>query len=75
MIKPDKYPKLFAIVFGEGMINDAVAIILFKVVGDIFDHETDEGTVSIVFGILLNFIINVLVSLLIGGAFGIFVAN
>jgi sodium/hydrogen exchanger-like protein 6/7/sodium/hydrogen exchanger 8 len=37
MIKPNKYPKLFSIVFGEGMINDAVAIILFKVVGGIFD--------------------------------------
>ena len=29
MIKPDKYPKLFSVVFGEGMINDAVAIIIF----------------------------------------------
>lgn len=37
MIKPNKYPKLFSIVFGEGMINDAVAIILFKVVGGLFD--------------------------------------
>jgi NhaP-type Na+/H+ or K+/H+ antiporter len=30
MIKPNQYPKLFSIVFGEGMINDAVAIILFR---------------------------------------------
>ncbi len=29
MIKADKYPKLFSVVFGEGMINDAVAIIIF----------------------------------------------
>lgn len=36
MIKPNKYPKLFSVVFGEGMINDAVAIILFTVVGGIF---------------------------------------
>jgi sodium/hydrogen exchanger-like protein 6/7/sodium/hydrogen exchanger 8 len=35
MIKSDKYPKLFSIIFGEGMVNDAVAIILFKVVGPI----------------------------------------
>ena len=42
MIKPNKYPKLFSIIFGEGMVNDAVAIILFKVVGDIFDKgDTD----------------------------------
>lgn len=29
MIKPDKYPKLFSVIFGEGMVNDAVSIILF----------------------------------------------
>lgn len=29
MIKPEKYPKLFSVLFGEGMINDSVAIILF----------------------------------------------
>lgn len=29
MIKPEKYPKLFSVVFGEGMVNDAVSIILF----------------------------------------------
>jgi len=33
LIKPLQYPKLFSVIFGEGMINDAVAIILFKVVG------------------------------------------
>lgn len=38
MIKPSKYPKLFSVVFGEGMINDAVAIILFTVVGGIFSE-------------------------------------
>jgi len=29
MIKPDKFPKLFSVLFGEGMVNDAVSIILF----------------------------------------------
>ena len=33
LISPAQYPKLFSIIFGEGMVNDAVAIILFKVVG------------------------------------------
>jgi sodium/hydrogen exchanger-like protein 6/7/sodium/hydrogen exchanger 8 len=41
MIKSDKYPKLFSIIFGEGMVNDAVAIILFRVVGPIFDVHPD----------------------------------
>ena len=52
------------------MVNDAVAIILFKVVGDIFDHEITDGPVVIVFGLLLNFIVTILSSLLIGGACG-----
>ena len=33
LIKPQQHPKLFSVIFGEGMVNDAVAIILFKVVG------------------------------------------
>jgi NhaP-type Na+/H+ or K+/H+ antiporter len=33
LIKASEFPKIFSIIFGEGMVNDAVAIILFKVVG------------------------------------------
>lgn len=32
LLDSDKYPKLFSVVFGEGMVNDAVSIILFKAV-------------------------------------------
>ena len=32
LIKPDKFPVLNAVLFGEGVINDAVAIILFHTV-------------------------------------------
>lgn len=32
LINSSIHPKLFSIVFGEGMLNDAVAIILFKVI-------------------------------------------
>jgi len=31
LINSATYPKLFSIVFGEGLLNDAVAIILFDV--------------------------------------------
>ena len=70
MIKPEKYPKLFAIVFGEGMVNHPVAIILFQVVGGLFDQKITDGPISIVFGLLLNFVVTILSSLLIGGACG-----
>ena len=32
LIKPEKQPKLFSLVFGEGITNDAVSIILFNTV-------------------------------------------
>lgn len=32
LINPDKQPKLFSLVFGEGITNDAVSIILFNTV-------------------------------------------
>ena len=70
MIKPAKYPKLFSIVFGEGMINDAVAIILFKVVGDIFDHEVTDSVGILLLTILWKFVVNVAASLAIGAACG-----
>ena len=44
LISSSAQPKLFSIIFGEGMVNDAVAIILFKVVGDIVEEATVPGT-------------------------------
>jgi NhaP-type Na+/H+ or K+/H+ antiporter len=32
LIKPERFPVLNAVLFGEGIINDAVAIILFRTV-------------------------------------------
>jgi len=29
LISKDKYPKLFSIIFGEGIMNDAMSIIIF----------------------------------------------
>jgi len=50
------------------MVNDAVAIILFKVVGDIFDHDNDQAVGIILATIVWKFVVNVLASLAIGGA-------
>jgi hypothetical protein len=32
LTQPDKFPVLNAVLFGEGIINDAVAIVLFRTV-------------------------------------------
>jgi hypothetical protein len=42
MIKPDKYPKLFSVIFGEGMVNDSVSIILYKAILDIVGKDEDS---------------------------------
>ena len=50
MIKPDKYPKLFSVVFGEGMVNDAVAIIIFLSVGNLTNNGGDvKGITKLLF--------------------------
>lgn len=67
MIKPGEYPKLFSIVFGEGMINDAVAIILFRSVEVIFDEKHHEPfDFNKVKEIFVSFIGNLFYSFLIG---------
>ena len=40
-IKEDKDPKLFAILFGEGVLNDAVCIVLYKIIKEF--TESNEG--------------------------------
>jgi sodium/hydrogen exchanger-like protein 6/7/sodium/hydrogen exchanger 8 len=73
MINPSKYPKLFSIIFGEGMINDAVAIILFRVVAPIFDEKLKENVGLLLLSLLGDFLINVVSSLIIGSLCGNFV--
>jgi NhaP-type Na+/H+ or K+/H+ antiporter len=45
IFKADKYPTIFSIVFGEGMINDAIAIIIVASV----DKLTSKSGISLVF--------------------------
>ena len=42
ILKYEEYPKLYSLVFGEGITNDAVSIILFQAI-DNLDHQTDES--------------------------------
>ena len=55
LIKPSEQPKLFSVVFGEGVTNDAVSIILFNTVLKTFQNKTEVTAGSI--GIIgLNFL-------------------
>lgn len=54
MIKPDMYPKLFSVIFGEGMVNDSVSIILYKAIFDLVGEDDVPKPVSFTF---VNFLI------------------
>ena len=41
-IKEKNEPKLFAILFGEGVINDAVCIVLYKIINNM-NFNSDGG--------------------------------
>ena len=71
MLKPKKQPKLFSVVFGEGIFNDAVSIILFNTVNR-YAHAKDEDFNAAAVGVItLEFILLGVVSLLLGLAFGL----
>lgn len=53
MIKSDKYPKLFAVIFGEGMVNDSVSIILYSAVLDLVGTSDVPEDISFTFVSLL----------------------
>ena len=79
LIKPDKKPKLYSLVFGEGITNDAVSIILFNTIHnyksktgvphDFTFVSIGEITVDFIFlglrSILCGFVFAIMASLLL----------
>lgn len=68
LIKPNKHPKLFAVVFGEGMVNDAVSIILFQCVSMVYKSRDNSQFhyKQLAFQILYISIISLLLGILGG---------
>lgn len=62
-----KQPKLFSVIFGEGVINDIVCIILFTTV---LNLQSVEFTSTTIFVVLAKFTMLAIVSLSIGLIFG-----
>lgn len=42
MISSTKYPKLFSVIFGEGMVNDSVSIILYYAIYNLVGDNTSS---------------------------------
>ena len=70
LISYDKQPKLFSIVFGEGIMNDAVSIILFNTVQRYTSANAhiDWHTPGVIIGSFISLGVN---SLVIGVLFGL----
>lgn len=72
LISSDKYPKLFSVVFGEGMVNDAVSIILYSAVEDLLSSDSDQQFMWYTsFELIGAFFKNCVLSFLVG----IFIGN
>eukprot|EP00656_Telonema_subtile_P003565 TRINITY_DN11623_c0_g1_i1.p1 TRINITY_DN11623_c0_g1~~TRINITY_DN11623_c0_g1_i1.p1 ORF type:complete len:328 (+),score=94.18 TRINITY_DN11623_c0_g1_i1:89-1072(+) len=63
ILDPKKQEKAHAIVFGEGVLNDAITIVLFKTFVDMGSDTWDSGTVL---GVMLSFVWLLLASTFIG---------
>ena len=71
LLNPRKQPKLFSLVFGEGIVNDAVCIILFNTVNDFAKDTTEVFDAKAVGLISLQFVLLGVVSVILGLVFGL----
>mmetsp|Transcript_53194 Transcript_53194/g.72873 ORF Transcript_53194/g.72873 Transcript_53194/m.72873 type:complete len:187 (+) Transcript_53194:547-1107(+) len=69
MISPKDQPKLFSLVFGEGIVNDAITIILFNTVAK-FSKRNDKFTAKSIPVVVVDFIMILFLSVIIGFLFG-----
>ena len=69
-IHEDTEPKLFAILFGEGVLNDAISIVIYKILTD-FQRGGGEFTFSSIMGMFGTFVSLIGWSFVIGLVMGI----
>ena len=77
LVKYDEQPKLFSVILGEGLFNDAVAVILYQAMKELAEspNRKDKFYSSDFFpNVMLNFLKLCSVSILIGLVFG-FIAS
>jgi NhaP-type Na+/H+ or K+/H+ antiporter len=74
IVKEAKYPKLNSILFGEGVINDAVAIVLFRAAESILSEDKDGNEqfgASEAASIFVSFLFITITSIILGVIFGL----
>lgn len=73
MVSESEYPKIYSILFGEGLVNDAVSVIIYQSIPKIFDSKTRRFEFDIhVFGNLVyQFLSITFVSIMVGFMVGL----
>ena len=73
MVSESEYPKIYSILFGEGLVNDAVSVIIYQSIPKIFDSETRafEFDFKIVGNLVYQFLSITFVSIVIGFVLGL----
>jgi NhaP-type Na+/H+ or K+/H+ antiporter len=69
IVKYDEQPKLFSLIFGEGITNDAVCIILFNTVYEYagpHSEFTSATPIKVVYGFVLLAFFSILIGLIFG---------
>jgi NhaP-type Na+/H+ or K+/H+ antiporter len=85
IVKEKDYPQLNSILFGEGIVNDAVSILIFETIQNVFGgkekqgsgHQKSEGSGIAIGDIgmsVLHFVYLSIASIAIGICFGLFSA-
>ena len=79
IVKESEYPTLNSILFGEGVVNDAVAILIYQAMEKIIEENEKSGDKFTITGSDIgvavgNFLYLSIVSVLIGVAFGVLTA-
>jgi NhaP-type Na+/H+ or K+/H+ antiporter len=66
VIKESKYPKLHYILFGEGVLNDAVSIVLFRTVNSVTNSRGDLDWFELIWGFLLTTVLSIVIGTFVG---------
>ena len=68
IVNYEAQPKLFSCIFGEGVFNDIVSIILFNTVNNLQSQTFQTSTVFVIIG---QFLLLGVVSILVGLVYGV----
>lgn len=66
VIKEAKFPKLHYVLFGEGVLNDAVSIVLFRTVNSVTDEMGGLQWLELFSGFLLTTVLSIIIGVCIG---------